>query len=187
MRLAGKQEKKSLSWGCSKESLTVWARWEKHPREHPSSFSASENRNTSQLFCGHMNRDERGPSEHTSPASLTNIKANILQSCELSANWCLLSEEWQQQPECVWETCVRQKAKKILTCVCVCMCQQQVWFSPLFSWNTYFTQGMQHMSCMLTLRGRRRTETHDYMEAHEGKLVSGSQTQMEFWPFNCHN
>lgn len=50
----------------------------------------------------------------------------------------------------------RRQRKLWPVSVCMCMCQQQVWFSPLFSWNIYFTQGMQYMSCMLTLRGRRK-------------------------------
>lgn len=152
MRLAGKQEKKVFPEDV-RETAWLSERDEKNIPENTRPLSALLRIEI--LHSGHMMYiDERGPFEHTSLASLTNIKANILQPCELSANWGLLSEEWQQQPG-VSERLVWGRRQRKLWHVCVCMCQQQVWFSPLFSWNTYFTQGMQHMSCMLTLRGRR--------------------------------
>lgn len=148
-----------------RKSLTVWAGWEKHPGEHPSSFSASQNGNSSQLLCGHMmyragvSGGRRGPSEHTSPASLTSIKANILRPCELSATWCFLPEEWWQQPECVWEPLVEQKAEeKRDMCVCLHMCQQQVWFFTAALWTLrmkyiFHTGNAKCIFFMLTLPG----------------------------------
>lgn len=159
-----------------RKSLTVWAGWEKHPGEHPSSFSASQNGNSSQLLCGHMmyragvSDSQRGPSEHTSPASLTSIKANILRPCELSATWRFLPEEWWQQ----------QKAEKSVTCVCVCTCaSSRCDFSPPRSEHLneiHFSHGecRTHFLHANTARAT-GTATRDSAEAHEAKVVSGSQ------------
>lgn len=56
-----------------------------------------------------------------------------------------------------------------------------------FSLNIHFTQDLAaHVLHANTSRGM-WMETRDCMETHEGQLVSESRTQMELWPFSCHD
>lgn len=83
---------------------------------------------------------------------------------------------------------MRQKAKKIMTCVCVHVHVPAagVIFSTVLMKYIFHTGNAAHVLHANAAR-ETQTETRDYMGAHEGKPVSGSQTQMEFWPFNRHN
>lgn len=72
--------------------------------------------------------------------------------------------------------------------MCVCICQQQVRFLPpaILMKYIFHTGNAAHVLHVNAARGT-QTETRAYMEAHEGKLVSESQAQMELWPLKCHN
>lgn len=126
-QLASKQEKK-----VSLSMLGVW--WGKTSLRTPVLIqSASENSNTSPVCgrgfcragrsgCWFVECRKREDLKTREFASLTNVKAKILQPCEMTAKWCFLSGGYGRF-EC--EECIRQAL------MCWCMCQPQAWFSPL--------------------------------------------------------
>ena len=129
-------------------------------KEHRSSFSSSENLNTSQSACGremysaglsgcgglwYVGRE--GPlSTHGEFTSLSNVEAKIFQPCETPAKSCLpfrsVVAEKKKEKKKAWRvSCVFQ--------------QQQAWFPPSCSGSSHKIhishRALLQMSCMLTL------------------------------------